>query len=307
MVGANHGPNDNVVATIRPDGRPRADRRSGGWLARHPLVGFVALTYTISWTLWGVAWLLRGSTILAGVAFVAGAFGPAAAAAIVQTRLGEPLRPWLAAIVHWRVPPRFFAYALGLPLALYAVANLTLALFGEPIEWSLLPGRVAPYLGTLVFVMLLGGGQEEPGWRGFLLPRLEARHEPVTATLILGVIWGVWHVPIYGPLGFVVPLVLAFFLTWLYNRTGSVLLAMLLHGGLTGGQEQLILLAEEVHGVTDVAIGVGYLVGLAVLLVATRGRLGLPRGLAAPLDGPQHEDALQLRSQAQAAADSSGA
>jgi uncharacterized protein len=253
-----------------------------GWVAEHPLLGFVAITYAISWTLWGVAWLL-GDSVLAVVVFIAGAFGPAAAAAIVQLRLGEPLRPWLLTVVRWRVAPRFWAYALALPVALYGLANVVLALVGEPVEWSLLAGRAAPYLGTLVLVMFIGGGQEELGWRGFLLPRLEAHHSPVVATLILGLIWGVWHVPIFGPVGFLVPLVLAFFYTWLFNRTGSILLVMVLHGGLTASQDHLILLAEETHGVTDVAIGVAYVVGVAAVLLATRARLGLPRSRPAPL------------------------
>jgi membrane protease YdiL (CAAX protease family) len=87
-------------------------------------------------------------------------------------------------------------------------------------------------------------------------------------------VWGVWHVPLYGPLGFVVPIVLAFFYTWLHNRTGSVLRAIVLHGGLTAGQDNLVLLAEETHGVTDVAIGIAYLVGVAAIVLATRFRLG---------------------------------
>lgn len=246
------------------------------WLADHPLIGFVAITYAISWLLWGVAWLL-GDTVLAAVVFVAGAFGPAVAAVIMLRCLGRPLRSWLLAIVHWRVPPRFWLYALGLPVALYAVANASLAVMGEPVMWSLITDRAVPYVGTLVVTMLIFGGQEEPGWRGFALSRLEERHGPVTATLILGLIWGVWHVPIYGPLGFVVPFFLAFFYTWLYNRTGSVLLAIVLHGGLTASQDNLILLAEETHGVTDVAIGIAYVVGVAAVLLATRARLGLPR------------------------------
>lgn len=263
--------------------------RPTGWLERHPVAGFVVIAYAFSWSLWGVSWAL-GDTVLAGVVFVVGAFGPAAAAAIMLARLGEPLGPWVRAILHWRVAPRFWAYALGLPVALYAVVNLALVVLGEPVVWSLAPGRVLPYLGTLVVVMLVLGGQEEPGWRGYLLPRLEARHGPVAATLLLGLVWGVWHVPLYGPIGFVVPLLLAFLYTWLYNRTGSVLLAVVLHGGLTASQDHLVLLAEETHGTTDVAIGIGYVLGVLALLLATRGRLGLPPGRSAPVAGPQSED-----------------
>lgn len=83
---------------------------------------------------------------------------------------------------------------------------------------------------------------------------------------------------------------LAFFHTWLHNRTGSVMLAVLLHAGLTAGQDHL-LLPDETHGVADVAIGIGYLVGLVVLFLAVRSRLGLPAGRRAPLAGPHRDDA----------------
>ena len=113
---------------------------------------------------------------------------------------------------------------------------------GSPVDWSLAVDRLPAYLGTFVFVLFLGGGLEEPGWRGFGLPVLQERYSPLRATLILGLVWGVWHVPVYGPAGFVVPCVLAFFYTLLWNATRSVGLCILLHASFTPAQDNFILL-----------------------------------------------------------------
>jgi uncharacterized protein len=137
---------------------------------------------------------------------------------------------------------------------------------------------------------VLGGGLEEPGWRGFALPHLQRRYTPMVATLILGLLWGVWHVPLYGPLGFVVPLVLAFFYTWLYNRTGSVLLCILLHASFTPAQDHLVLLpdalveAEPLGTIDFVILGI-YIAAALVLVVLTRGRLGRRPGPNTADDG----------------------
>ncbi len=259
-----------------PDHAPADDVRArDDWLSRHPILGYAAITYAISWSFWGLAWLLDG-TVFGVIAFFVGSFGPAAAAAIMLRHLGEPLGPWARSIIKWRVAPRFWLYAIALPVVVFLVANLSLVVMGQPVEWSLITERIWPYLGTAAFVMVIGGGQEEPGWRGYALPRLQARYSPVKATAILGVIWGVWHVPVYGPLGFAAPLVLAFFYTWLHNRTGSVLLAIVLHGGLTAAQDNLVLLADEIHGVTDLAMGIAYVVVAVTIVLATRFRLGSP-------------------------------
>lgn len=158
-----------------------------------------------------------------------------------------------------------------------ASANLALVVLGGEVEWSLLGDRVVPYAGTFVLTLFFLGAQEEPGWRGFALPRLQERFSPLTATLVLGLIWGVWHVPLYGPVGFVVPFVLAFFYTWVFNRTGSTFMAILLHASFTPAQDHLILLSDETHGTTDVAMGLAYLVGALVVVALTRGRLGFDR------------------------------
>jgi hypothetical protein len=140
-----------------------------------------------------------------------------AAAALVTVCSGDSLAAWIRPVWHWRVPVQWWLYALGLPALLYAVVTSILQLIGSPVDWSLAVDRLPAYLSTFVFVLFLGGGMEEPGWRGFGLPVLQETYSPLRATLILGLVWGVWHVPLYGPAGFIVPWVLAFFYTVLWN------------------------------------------------------------------------------------------
>jgi membrane protease YdiL (CAAX protease family) len=266
------------------------------WVKRHPFLAFVALAYAISWSLWGLAAAGGGR-----IPFLLGGLGPLVAAGVVTTMTGGSLRDWLRPAWRWRVSPRWWAYALGLPALLYAAISLVLQLSGFPVDWSLALDRLPAYAGTFVFVLLLGGALEEPGWRGFGLPLLQERYSPVRATLLLGLAWGVWHVPLYGPAGFVVPMVLAFFYTVLWNKTHSVALCILLHASFTPAQDQLILMVRSrayttVLDAPDWAILGTYLVAVLILVAVTKGRLGkarspmgavvpvaaVPRGLGAP-------------------------
>jgi membrane protease YdiL (CAAX protease family) len=191
---------------------------------------------------------------------------------VVHTTGGSAaLRGWARQIVRWRVSPRYYAYALGLPAALFAVVNLELALLGRDVDLTLLPDRLGAYAATFLLVATIGGGLEEPGWRGFALPRLLRDHSPVKATLLLGCIWAVWHLPLYG-LAFVGPLLFVFFYTWLYNKTGSVLLCILLHASFTPALDHLVLGSDDL--VADLSIVVTLVAGALALVALTRGRLG---------------------------------
>jgi membrane protease YdiL (CAAX protease family) len=241
------------------------------WIRRHRLLSYFALTYAISWPLWLLSRLAGGT--LGTVLLVVGAFGPMLAAAIIIGYSGDSLTDWLRSIIRWRVGIGFYAYALGLPMLIMAALNIVLAVLGQRPDISLVPERIPAYLQTLLITAVIFGGQEEPGWRGFALPRLEKRHAPLVATLILGLGWGIWHIPLYGPAGFVVPLVLAFFYTWLYNRTRSVLLCILLHASFTAAQDHLLLSSDS--RIVDVALLACYLLAALVIIAVTRGRLGI--------------------------------
>ncbi|MEX5298334.1 type II CAAX endopeptidase family protein [Kocuria sp. CPCC 205292] len=244
------------------------------WAGTHPVIGYLLLAYAFSWSSWGLASLIGGAG--AFVLVVVGGFGPPAAAAVMLRLTGRSLRDWGRSILAWRVPWPFYAYALLLPLCVQLGVNIVLSVNGAEVDWAALPDRLPGYAASLVITAVLFGGMEEPGWRGYALPLLQDLHRPAVATLLLGLAWGIWHVPLYGPAGFVVPLVLAFFYTWLYNRTGSVLLCILLHGGFTAAQDTLLLTADS--ATVDLTILSLYVLGAALLLAATRGRLGHPRG-----------------------------
>ena len=257
--------------TVRTERRHDQRRqRLRTWAAAHPVAAFAILAYVLSWTLWAPIVAGGGGPLVTALFFL-GALGPAGAALIVTRAIGAPVRPWARQIVKWRVPLRYYAYALGLPALLFALVNIELALVGQDVDLSLLGERLPAYPGSFLLVVTIGGGFEEPGWRGFALPRLQAQHTPVKATLILGLVWGGWHLPLYG-LGAVGPIAFVFFYTWLYNRTGSVLLCILLHASFTPALDHLVL-REDNLGV-DLAILATLAAAATALVVLTRGRLG---------------------------------
>ena len=259
--------------------------RLDSWVNRHPFAAFVAAAYTISWTLWAIAQAGGGN-----VPFLMGVLGPPVAAVLVLWRTGGSLHEWGASLVRWRVPLRWWAYALGLPVLLYAAVSLVLQLLGSPVDWGLALDRAPAYAATWLFVLALGGAMEEPGWRGFGLPHLLESHTPVRATLILGLAWGIWHVPIYGAAGFLIPMILAFFYTYLWARTRSVLLCIGLHASFTPAQDHLILMTrDEAYSTAldtpDFVILAVYVLAAALLVLVTRGRLGVPE--TAPAAAPE--------------------
>jgi membrane protease YdiL (CAAX protease family) len=209
----------------------------------YPVVSFFALALALSWAVWIPATpLLSGKTSTAVV--MVGSFGPAVAGALLTKAQGRSLRAWISEMVTFRIGARWWLVALGLPVAVAAVSAVAFAFEFGNLDLSLLPNRVARWLFGLLFISLVGGGNEEPGWRGYALPHLQRDYGALTASLVIGAVWAVWHLPLYYLPGgmyagksfaLFAPMVLAFsvVLTWLYNGSGgSVPAAMLLHAGI---------------------------------------------------------------------------
>ncbi|WP_420028571.1 CPBP family intramembrane glutamic endopeptidase [Halorussus lipolyticus] len=85
---------------------------------------------------------------------------------------------------------------MTIPLLIIALTSVGLTVGGASVNPELLPERVSLVFVSFVTIALIGGGNEEPGWRGFALPKLQERYAPVPATLILGVVWAFCHLPL---------------------------------------------------------------------------------------------------------------
>ncbi len=291
-------------------------------LVRHPLVSYFALAYIISWLLWLPLVLSKGggiglipfttdATVDGAITLsliIVGAFGPALAAvimtALTEGRAGVGLL--FRRIVRVRVAWQWYLMAMFFPLLAYLFLLLPYVLFtpGQFLRAFGLQGGIAllAYVGAVLSGMVLGSPLgEEPGWRGFALPRLQQQIGPFKGSLLLGILWGFWHTPIafftvwgqdYQSAGIVLGFLLfilntisiAVVMTWMFNHTrGSIFLAIMFHSAINSiGVIALVLFPERAGSVN--ASGPIILAALAIyaalwvviagiVLGATKGRL----------------------------------
>ena len=220
---------------------------------------FFALTFAISWLIWLV--MVAGSisieTTAGFVLNVIAMAGPSIAAVILAIILGRgELERLLGGFSLSRVSALWALVALLLPMAMIAVAiAVSVGAFGAPG-----PVITAAVLGALVVefvrILFLGGPlEEELGWRGYALPRLQVRRSAFSASVLLGFIWGLWHIPMYfvrgtgqyetaaaaGPVFAIVAFViwtigLSILFTWLFNQTrGSLIVVIVFHAAVNLG------------------------------------------------------------------------
>jgi hypothetical protein len=221
----------------------------GERLGRAPLLSFFAIVFGITWGLGLVALLARdwvdthlGPITASHPAFIVAVYAPSLTAigltALIEGRSG--LKVLLGRLAPWSVRWHWSALVLiGLPASAIAVSRIVGPAEGHTDHAVGITALLAAALPALVLDP--GPLGEELGWRGFALPRLLERWSPITASLVLGLIWGVWHLPGFlqpglAQSGFPVPVfflgivAMSLLASWLYLASGgSVVLPFLLH------------------------------------------------------------------------------
>lgn len=219
---------------------------------QHPVIAYWILTLAISWLIWlplifqAQGW---GNFQAPFALHYLGAFGPLIAALVMTWMLdgAQGLQELWSRITRFRVGALSWVIAVGGPLALFGFALFETVVVRNPFPDLAQLGQVnyLPYLGiwVLPFWLVTFGFGEEIGWRGFALPRLQKGHSALWATLILGVMWSLWHLPAFFYLDTYIQLGLGVFpmfalgiiagavvMTWLYNTSGgSILMVAIWH------------------------------------------------------------------------------
>src|SRR5437899_8899202 len=266
-------------------------------LRRHPLISFFVMASAISWTyviVFLVVWPLPDTIVTDTPELLGPVVAGFVMTAVMSGRAG--VRQLLRRFVMWRVRAVWYLYALVAIPALYLLA---VALVPGALGSFKAPSLTMSLLYPVFFIVVLvldGPLLEEPGWRGFALPRLQARWGALLGAVILGVMWAGWHAPQYftktfaaangglsvsGVIVFLLAVVIfSVLITWAFNNTGgSLLIAILIHTAInfTQGLTSDLFPAAAYNEVVPVAV-----LGTAavIVVIATRGRLGFERATA---------------------------
>jgi CAAX protease family protein len=270
------------------------------FIKSRPVLTYFALTFAISWggilMVIGPGGIMSTREVSEGLmpfVYLATLLGPSVAGilltSLVDGRAG--FRELLSRLLRWRVGGRWYAVALLTAPLLITATLFVLALTSlEFLPVIVTTDDKVSLLLTGIVMGLVVGFFEELGWTGFAVPRLRQRYGVFTTGLIVGLLWGAWHLPLFSgsvsssgalpPALYLFVLLFSFLpayrvlMVWVYDRTGSLLVATLMHAPLAASQ--LILIPSAISGVQvvtyDLIVAAALWVFVAAVAVANRGR-----------------------------------
>ena len=222
--------------------------------ARSPFV-FFGLTFAYSWIIW-LPSILAGLGVELGINAEAytsvsvpiGGFAPLVAAITMVARKHGRKECWrfIKTGFDFKVKPVYYLLAFLIPLIISVSSHYLPSLFGLQVIDTLIPEEIGnPYIllvPVFIFMLLVGGGQEEFGWRGYAQEPLQERFGIIKASLIIGFVWGIWHLPLwimpgdghsrYSFIAFVIHTIfVSVVYAWIYNASGKkMIVAWIFHG-----------------------------------------------------------------------------
>ena len=285
------------------------------FISRHPVLAYFLLAFASGWIVWLPLVLSQsGIGLLPFSIEFTDAFNPLVGfvgltltgfivAAVTEGKAG--VRQLRRQILQWRVGVSWYLLVfLGIPIV-FLLAGIIWR--GVPPsntiqqEWL---GFFASYLPEVLLIGLLVNLWEEIGWMGFAMPRMQQRYGPLAASVFVGALFALFHLPLffiggvpalgtvllYMPLTILIAIPQRIVMTWLFNNTkGSVIIAMLFHAAHNSANNHLL---ELFPGVDDpgryVFLVITYIVVAAILLVWTKGRLSYRADDAAQPAGEPH-------------------
>jgi len=261
---------------------------------------FFLLTFAYSWVIW-IPSVLDGIGIelpfivtgYSTVAVVIVAFAPmlAGITLVVREEGWKGTRVFLGQAVDFRIKPVYLVLALALPVLIHAIAHYLSLGVGMDVANTLIPTDipVAPIvlaIPTFILMLVIGGGQEEFGWRGYAQRPLQERIGIIPASLVIGVIWGIWHLPLwfmagdlhgaYSFLAFVMMTTsISIVYAWLYNSSGKKLIVVMFFHAMNNTAAPLLPFLHGIEGKPENAYwiyaAVNVIFGIVFAYVLVRG------------------------------------
>lgn len=197
---------------------------------------------------------------------IIGAFAPLLAAiTLVAHEDGcKGVKSFLGQALDFHIKPLYLIFALVLPLVIHMMAHYLALAVGLDVAQTLFPTEISvepiilaiPYF---ILMLVIGGGQEEFGWRGYAQEPLQEKIGVIPASLVIGVVWGIWHLPLwfmagdlhsaYSFLAFVMMTTsISVIYAWLYNSSGKKLIVVMFFHAMNNTAAPLLPFLHGIKG-----------------------------------------------------------
>jgi len=234
---------------------------------------FFLLTFAYSWVIWipsvldGIGIKLPFSvTGYSTVVVIIGAFAPlmAAITLVIREQGWKGIKAFFGEALDFHIKPIYLILALALPVLIHLIAHYLALAVGLDVAKTLFPSEisVAPIVLAIpyfILMLVIGGGQEEFGWRGYAQEPLQEKIGVIPASLVIGVIWGIWHLPLwfmtgdlhsaYSFLAFVIMTTsISVMYAWLYNSSGKKLIVVMFFHAMSNTAAPLLPFLHGIEG-----------------------------------------------------------